>query len=81
MLWNLNDFSINDIFWRNDVALTTSYAASPDDYREALEMVDQGVVNTEIMTTHVLPMDDVARGFQLVAEAGESVKVIIEPQK
>ena len=74
-------FSVNDTFWRNDVTLTTSYAASPDDYREALELVRQGVVNTELMTTHVLPMDEVGRGFQLVARAGESVKVIIEPQK
>lgn len=74
-------FSVNDTFWRNDVTLTTSYAASPGDYREALELVDKGVINTELMATHVLPMDDVARGFQLVADAGESVKVIIEPQK
>ncbi|UCD09128.1 MAG: zinc-dependent dehydrogenase [Dehalococcoidales bacterium] len=74
-------FSVNDTFWRNDVTLTTSYAASPDDYREALELVKLGVINTEIMTTHILPMDDVGLGFQLVAEAGKSVKVIIEPQK
>lgn len=74
-------FSVNDTFWRNDVTLTTSYAASPDDYREALEMVSKGVINTEFMTTHVLPMNETARGFQLVAEAGESVKVIIELHK
>jgi L-iditol 2-dehydrogenase len=74
-------FSVNNTFWRNDVTLTTSYAASPDDYREALELVGQGVINTELMTTHILPMDEVAYGFQLVAEAGKSVKVIIEPQK
>jgi len=74
-------FSVNDTFWRNDVTLTTSYAASPEDYREALELVSHGVINTGLMTTHILPMDDVARGFQLVAEAGESIKVIIEPQK
>ncbi len=74
-------FSVNDTFWRNDVTLTTSYAASPDDYREALGMVSNGVINTELMTTHVLPMSEVQQGFQLVAEAGESVKVIIEPQE
>ena len=74
-------FSVNDTFWRNDVTLTTSYAASPDDYREALELVSHGVINTKLMTTHVLPMNDVARGFRLVTEAGESVKVIIESQK
>ena len=74
-------FSVNGTFWRNDVTLTTSYAASPDDYREALELVQQGTINTQLMTTHVLPMTEAARGFQLVAEAGESVKVIIEPNK
>ncbi|MBN2239207.1 MAG: zinc-dependent dehydrogenase [Dehalococcoidales bacterium] len=74
-------FSVNDVFWRNDMTLTTSYAASPADYKKAMELVSQGVIDTETMTTHVLPMADIAEGFRLVAEAGESVKVIIEPNR
>jgi len=74
-------FSVNDVFWRKDVTLTTSYAASPDDYQQALELVGKGIIDTDRMTTHVLPMKEVARGFKLVAEAAESIKVIIEPQK
>jgi L-iditol 2-dehydrogenase len=74
-------FSVNDTFWRKDVTLTTSYAASPADYREALELISKGIINTDLMTTHVLPMSEVQEGFRLVAEAGVSIKVIIEPNK
>lgn len=74
-------FSPNDVFWRNDVTLTTSYAASPADYQEALELIKEGTVNVQSMITHLLPLAETAEGFRLVAEAGESIKVIIEPQK
>jgi threonine dehydrogenase-like Zn-dependent dehydrogenase len=30
------------------------------------------------MITHRLPLDEIARGFQLVAAGGESLKVVIE---
>ena len=73
--------SVNDFFWRNDVALTTSYAASPADYAAALGLIGSRQVNVREMITHRLPLAEVAVGFKLVAEAGESAKVIIEPQK
>lgn len=31
------------------------------------------------MITHRLPLDETAKGFNLVAEASDSIKVIIEP--
>jgi threonine dehydrogenase-like Zn-dependent dehydrogenase len=33
------------------------------------------------MITHRFGLADVGKGFELVAKAGESIKVIIEPQK
>jgi hypothetical protein len=33
------------------------------------------------MITHRLPLDKAGYGFGLVAEGGESLKVIIEPQR
>lgn len=73
--------SVNDFFWRNDVTLTTSYAASPADYAAVLGLIGSRRVNISEMITHRLPLAEVAAGFKLVAEAGESAKVIIEPQK
>jgi L-iditol 2-dehydrogenase len=72
-------FSINDTFWRNDVALTTSYAASPSDYQTALDLIQSGTVEVDSLITHRLPMAEIGRGFQLVASAQNSIKVIVQP--
>ncbi|MEK7352891.1 MAG: zinc-dependent dehydrogenase [Chloroflexota bacterium] len=73
--------SINEFFFRNDVTLTTSYAGSPADYQTALELIRAGNLPVREMITHLLPLAEVGKGFQLVAEAKDSIKVIIEPQK
>jgi L-iditol 2-dehydrogenase len=73
--------SINDLFWRNDVTLTTSYAGSPADYRAALELIQARQFCVHEMITHRLPLAETGLGFQLVEKAQNSIKVIIEPQK
>lgn len=73
--------SINDLFFRNDITLTTSYAGSPNDYRDALELISHGRINVKDMITHRFGLADIQKGFQIVATAQESLKVIIEPQK
>ena len=72
--------SINKLFWRNDVTLTTSYAGSPADYQTALELIRAGIIPVCQMITHRLGLAETISGFQLVAEAQNSIKVIIEPQ-
>jgi L-iditol 2-dehydrogenase len=73
--------SINDLFWRNDITLTTSYAGSPADYAAALELIRARRVHIGKMITHRLGLAEAGLGFQLVADAQNSIKVIIEPQR
>jgi L-iditol 2-dehydrogenase len=73
--------SINDIFWRNDITLTTSYAGSPADYLKALQLIQSGTVPVQSLITHRLSLNETGLGFKLVAQAQNSIKVIIEPQK
>lgn len=73
--------SINDLFFRNDITLTTSYAGSPADYRDALELISAGRINVKDMITHRFGLADTQKGFQLVAKAQDSIKIIIEPQR
>jgi len=68
-------------FWRNEVTVRTSYGAAPDDLKEALELIRNGKINVSKMITHRLPLDKAAEGFRLVAEAEESLKVILEANK
>jgi L-iditol 2-dehydrogenase len=73
--------SINKLFWRDDVTLTTSYAGSPADYQTALELIRAGTIPVLQMITHRLGLAETGLGFQLVAKAQNSIKVIIQPQR
>ena len=73
--------SINDLFWRNDITLTTSYAGSPADYQAALELIRAGTIPVRQMISHRLGLGEIESGFQFVAGARNSIKVIIEPQR
>ena len=71
---------IND-FWRNGVTLLPSYAAAPYDLEVAIELIRSGRVPVGKLVTHRLGLSETGKGFKLVAGAGRSVKVIIEPQR
>jgi len=68
-------------WWWQEVTITSTYAGSPRDIRAAIELIGSGRLNVQDMITHRLPLDRTGEGFRLVAEAGPSIKVIIEPQK
>jgi L-iditol 2-dehydrogenase len=71
-MWNL---------WHNEVSIATCYSASPADATLALELIKHQRVPVQEMITHRLGLGEAGAGFRLVAEAGESIKVIIECQR
>ncbi len=66
-------------FWRNSIRVLPSYANSPYDAEVALELIRAKRVDVARLVTHHLPLAETQRGFDLVANPGESIKVIIEP--
>lgn len=72
---------INDLFWRNEVTLTSSYAGSPRDHKDALELIRSRKIDCYGMISHKFGLADTGKGFTLVAEAKESMKVVIHPQE
>jgi len=68
-------------FWRNETTIRTSYGAAPRDLEEALQILAQKQINVTDMITHRLDIQEAAEGFRLVAEAGKSLKVILEPNR
>ncbi len=74
------EIPIND-FWRNEVKIMTSYGAALNDLRESLDLIASKKINFNDMITHKLKFDGIQEGFRLVAEAKESLKVIVEPNK
>ncbi|MHA1292817.1 MAG: alcohol dehydrogenase catalytic domain-containing protein [Promethearchaeota archaeon] len=66
-------------YWRNEVTITTSYGASPEDLDEAYEWIKSKKINVLEIISHRFPIEKIGEAFRVVCEANESLKVIIEP--
>lgn len=66
-------------FWREEISVVFSYGAAPEELREALELIESGAIDVKRMITTKVPLSDIQRGFRLVAEAKETLKVVVVP--
>ena len=75
--------TINDLFWRTEVTLTSTYAGAPSDCRTALRLIKERAVPVLKTVTHRLAMADAPLGFRTVFAPIEHdcIKVIVAPQK
>jgi L-iditol 2-dehydrogenase len=72
--------SINDLLL-DEITCLGSYSGSPQDATVALELIRNRSLPVREMITHRFGLAETQRGFQTVAEAQDSIKVIIEPQR
>ncbi len=75
--------SINDLFWRTEITLTSTYAGAPYDCMTALKLIRARAVPVKESITHRLALEKGPEGFQAVACPTEHdcIKVIVEPQR
>ena len=73
----------NDLFWRTEITLTSSYAGSPADCASALKLIQSGSLPLHKLITQRYPLAEGSKGFESVASPleHECIKVIVEPQK
>ena len=65
--------------WNKQITMVSTYAGSPEDINTAIDLIKSKKVNVVDMISHILPLSDAAKGFQLVAKAKDSMKVILKP--
>lgn len=68
-------------FWRNEITMRTSYGAAPNDLEDSIKVLETGKINVKDMITHRLDIREAQEGFRLMTEAGQSLKVILEPNR
>jgi len=68
-------------FWRNNIKIIHSYGSSPDDTKEAIELMRRKRPALEKMITHKLGLEDIGKGFRLMSEGKDSLKIIIQPHQ
>ncbi len=66
---------------KDGITILHSYAGPPADMRTALDAIAARKVDVASLITHRLPLAETGEAFRLVVEAGESLKVIVEPQR
>ena len=69
---------IND-FWTRETRIITSYYCGPPDIVAAINLMKSETIKIDDMITRRLPLKDIAKGFRMVIEGKESLKVIIKP--
>jgi L-iditol 2-dehydrogenase len=71
---------VND-FWMKEITILTSYYCGPPDIIEAMKLIEWHNITVDDLITHRLPLTDILKGFQLVTNGRESIKVIIKPNE
>ena len=64
-------------FWRNEVTVTSSYGAAPQDLEESLALLEAGKIDVSDLITHRLPLEEIQKGFDLASAAGPALKVVL----
>ena len=65
----------HDLYF-NETRLVPSYSCGPDDTRDALEAVRNGVITARELVTHQFPLDQISAAYQQ-AQKPESLKVVV----
>lgn len=67
----------HDIYF-NEISLVPSYSCGPFDTREALELIEMEVVSAKKIVTHRYTLEQAGEAFKTTAEAGNSIKTIVQ---
>ncbi|MBI1910278.1 MAG: alcohol dehydrogenase catalytic domain-containing protein [Deltaproteobacteria bacterium] len=70
-----------DLFWQKGLTLMSSYAASPDDHRESLRLIQSRQVAVKPLISHHLGLSEIATGFQIALKAQDSIKIVLDPAR
>ena len=69
---------VND-FWMKEITILTSYYCGPPDIIEAMKLIEWRHIVVDDLITHRPPLAEIVKGFQLVTDGRQSIKVIIKP--
>jgi len=71
--WTLSPHSS----YLRDLSLLFSYSSGSRDLREALALIERGVIRASDLVTHRIPLADAAEAFRLARRGGDVLKVMV----
>jgi L-iditol 2-dehydrogenase len=70
--------SPNQLFWRSELRMVSSYGAGKIPFSRPLELIERGDINSDALITDTLPFAKVQEGFDIVVKAQNSLKVVLD---
>ena len=67
----------NELFFK-EIDLVSSYSCGPDDTRETLQLIREGVFPLDKFVSHQFPLEGALEACRLTAAAGDSLKVLVQ---
>ncbi len=74
------DFALNlpfNEYWWSGIRTVSSYAAAPQDLKEAVSLIERRQVDVKKMITHRFSLSDIQSGFTLAGNPERSLKIMI----
>jgi threonine dehydrogenase-like Zn-dependent dehydrogenase len=62
-----------------EVSLTTTRCYSSDDFSIAIKLLEQQTININPIISHILPLDEIEKGFELMENPETSLKILFHP--
>lgn len=62
-----------------EISLKTTRCYSPEDFAKAIELLEQSKLDLNPLVSHVLPLEDIKKGFELMEKPDESLKILFRP--
>jgi L-iditol 2-dehydrogenase len=63
--------------WFREVRIESTYSAGPADTRVALQLLQDGAIDPEVIVSHRIPLADIDRAFR-IARSAEAMKVVVD---
>lgn len=61
-----------------EIKLVGSSDSTPDQVQKAVEIISSGSLKTDKLASHILPLDDIMKSYELM-KSGESLRVVLKP--
>lgn len=68
-----------NVLVRKGVQLLGSWAWTPDDFREAMDLISRGRIDRKPLVTHRFTLEDASLAYETQMRAEEAVKVLLTP--
>jgi (R,R)-butanediol dehydrogenase / meso-butanediol dehydrogenase / diacetyl reductase len=62
-----------------EISLKTTRCYSPEDFTKAIELLEQNKMNLDPLISHVLPLEEIKAGFELMENPDQSLKILFRP--